>query len=95
MTELQIYKFINDNKLECRWQVFYDSKEPVKKLNVWIPPYLLKEFCDMLGYSAFDDGGYADVELCYDGTIFVENLDEILEMFDIEPTSILPMSDED
>ncbi len=89
MTELQIYKFIHENNLECRWQTFWENKKEIDKLNVWIPSYLLKEFCDMLGYSAFDDGGISEVKLCFDGSIFVNNLDEILDYYGIEAENIL------
>ena len=89
MTELQIYKFIYENELECKWQDFYENGKTVKKLNLWVPAYLLKDFCDLLGYGAFDDGGYCDTTLCYDGSTFIENFDEVLEYYDIDAENIL------
>jgi hypothetical protein len=89
MTELQIYKFIHENELECRWQDFYENGKYVKKLNLWVPAYLLKDFCDLLGYSAFDDRVLCETTLCYDGSTFIENLDEVLECYDIDAENIL------
>ena len=89
MTELDIYKFIYDNELEIRWQDFYEHDKIVKHLNVWVPAYLLKEFCELLGSSSFDDGGICITQLCYDGSTFIENFDEVLEYHDIEPERIL------
>ena len=89
MTELDIYKFVHDNGLEIHWQDFYEKGKCIKKLNLWIPSYLVKDFCEMLGNSAFDDSGICDVSLCCKGDIFIENFDEVLECADIDPERIL------
>jgi hypothetical protein len=89
MTELEIYKFIHENELECRWQDFYERGNIIKKLNLWVPAYLLKDFCNLLGDSAFDDEGYCDTTLCYDGSTFIENLDEVLECYGINAENIV------
>ena len=53
MTPLKFYKFINDNPIEWHWN-HYDFNW---HLLVFIPAYLLVDFCNMFQYSDFDDGG--------------------------------------
>ena len=90
MTELDIYKFIYNNGLECHWEDEYDLfNRIVKHLYLWVPAYLLKDFCELLGSSSFDDGGICITTLCYDGSTCIENFDEVLESHDIEPERIL------
>lgn len=89
MTELDIYKFIYENGLECHWEDFYERDKIVKHLYLWVPAYLLKDFCTLLGCSSFDDGGICRTHLCYDGSTCIENFDEVLEYHDIEPERIL------
>ena len=43
----------------------------------------------MLGESAFDDGGIADVMLCSDASIYIGNFDEICDWFGIDPERIV------
>lgn len=99
MTELEIYKFITKNGIECRWQECYHratlhSKEQTnQQLFIWIPACLLEEFCDLLGYSAFDDGGDCETTLCYNGYTCVSNFDEVLELYDIDAEKVFPKSD--
>lgn len=90
MKQEEVLKFIKDNDIECRWQDFYENRQTVRKLNIWIPADFLKEFCRILGYSAFDDGGVCDTKLCNDGYTFVENFDYVLECYGIDAHDILP-----
>lgn len=81
MTELQLYKFIQDNDgIEIDWRTH-------KHLYMWIPFYNLKEFTDLLGYDYFAEGG-EEVSLQND-CICIDILD-ICEIFDINPENILP-----
>lgn len=100
MTEIQIYKFIHnqdeeyliyDNVKECRWQYHLNEYgEKVLSLFIWVEPENLKKFCDLLGQSAFDDGGYCDTHLCSDGSTCITNFDEVLECYGIDPETIVP-----
>lgn len=52
MTELQLYKFINDNDIE--WRYDFNEKEE-EDVITFIPSYLIDNFCELLkGY--LDDG---------------------------------------
>ena len=96
MTELEIYKFVTDNDIECRWQEYYHhatlhSKGPIgQQLYLWVPAYLLEEFCDLLGCSAFDDGGDCETTLCSGGYTCVSNFDEVLELYGIDAEKVFP-----
>lgn len=87
MNELDLYKFLEENNVETRWQ---ENEKGVFNLAAWIPHYALKKFCEMLGAHAFDDGGIADVFLCQDASVYIGNFDEICDWFGIEPERIVP-----
>ena len=86
MNELDLYKFLENNNIETHW---VNGGGPEWHLAAWIPHYALKEFCDMLGPSAFNDGGIADVMLCSDASIYIGNFDEICDWFGIDPERIV------
>lgn len=90
MTELEIYKFVTENDIECHWEETYRKVETTYQLFVWIPPEYLREFCELLGYSAFDDGGDCETTLCYNGYTCVSNLDEVLELYGIDAEKVFP-----
>lgn len=54
MTELQLYKFIEENDVSLRW----DGDE----LIAWISFLWISEFANLLGYDLLSDGGL-DVNL--------------------------------
>lgn len=88
MTELQLYKFVEKNGCEWRWN-------PDGHLIIFISPYHLKDFCDMLGRDAFDDGGLCcEQYLCADGDVALNEFENVLEYFDIEPENVFS-KDED
>lgn len=88
MTELQLYKFINDNGCEWHWN-------PDGHLTIFISPYYLKDFCAMLGRCVFDDGGLnCDQYLHSDGDVVLDKFENILEYFDIEPENVFPKNQE-
>lgn len=78
MTELQLYKFLEDNNIEYHWDV--------DQFSTFIPFNCLKEFAEMLDYNFLSDGGYECV-LVSDYIYF--DLVEIAEYFDIDLENIL------
>lgn len=92
MTELEIYKFITDNDIECHWYWIhiYGKEKNEPRLYIWIPAYLLKEFCELLGQSAFEDDGYCETTLCHNGYICVNNFDKVLELYGIDAEKVFP-----
>lgn len=78
MTELELYKFINDNSIEIDWRG--------ENLYVWIPFYRLEEFTELLGCDNFAEGG-EDVYLQYD-CICIDLVD-VCDRYDIDHNNIL------
>ena len=88
MTELQLYKFINDHDCEWHWN-------PDGHLIVFINWFWLEEFCRMLGRNIFDDDGLpCEQHLCADGDVALNEFENVLEYYDIEPENVFP-KDED
>lgn len=77
MTELEIYKFIQDKEIDWRGD----------KLYLWIEPSDLTEFANLIGYDYLAEGGIS-VTMITEGTIVVE-LAEHLEWYGIDPERIL------
>jgi len=77
MTELDLYKFINDN---IEYNVVNKDE-----IYTFIPHYRLKEFTDLLGRHILDDEGINVVLL--NAYISVE-MTEVCEYFDIDPNNI-------
>lgn len=80
MTELQLYKFIQENEVEISWH-------GDEYLNLWLDRHEIKEFADLLDRCDADDGGI-DCKLQNGGTI-VFNLLDICDEYDINPENIL------
>jgi hypothetical protein len=54
MTELELYKFINDNNCEFHWESREDDLDVILFVNsIWI-----EDFNKLFDYNFFDDGGY-------------------------------------
>lgn len=51
MTELKLYKFLNENTIEHHWE------RENKELIAWIPFYWLEEFAELIGEHCLSDGG--------------------------------------
>jgi len=77
MTELQLYKFIDDH---IEYNVVNKDE-----IYAFIPHYKLKEFTDLLGSHILDDEGINVVLL--NGYISIEMI-AICEYFDINPDNI-------
>lgn len=58
MSELELYKFLEEHEIEYRWE-----RQNTEFL-VWIPFYLLEDFTEMIGEDYFCEGG-VDVNLQY------------------------------
>lgn len=77
MTELELYKFVQDKEIGWRGD----------KLILWIDHYSLPEFADLLGDNLLCDGGL-EVTLLSGGTIALDIVD-LCENHDIDPENIL------
>lgn len=76
MTELQLYKFVQDKEIHWRGD----------KLLLWIPFYDLSDFTSLVGVNYFSEGGepvYLQSE-----TVCIE-LNDLCECMDIKPENIL------
>jgi len=89
MSELDLYKFIQDKNVEYHW--YRNEKDESKRT-----PYLfvmfddLKEFTKLLGFIFFEEGHETIIKqdyVCFDG-------DEICEYFGLETSKVLPDVDE-
>jgi hypothetical protein len=88
MTELQLYKFINDHECEWRW-------EDDGHLIIFVNWFWLKEFCQMLGRNIFDNDGLpCEQHLCADGEVCLYKFENILDYFGIEPENVFPKDKE-
>ena len=79
MTELDLYKFLNNNDgVQYRWE---DNN-----ILVWISFYYLKDFTDMIGYNYLSESGM-DCNLQND--CICVNITDIAEYHDIDLENIL------
>ncbi len=77
MTELELYKFVQDKEMDWRG----DS------LVLWLYPSEIDEFTELTGNNIFDDGGL-EVHLQSNGSIAIE-LEEVCIFHGIDPEHIL------
>lgn len=80
MTELDLYKFIQENDVEISWHGD-DS------LNIWLHSADISDFTKLLERCDADDGGI-NCKLQSEGYIVI-NLLDICEEYDINPENIL------
>jgi len=55
MTSLELYKFVNKNKLEFRYQ--HNHELSSRDLMLFVEMYLVNDFNKLLSSSIYDDGG--------------------------------------
>ena len=85
MTELQLYKFIEENDIE--YNLFkHDATGEITKVIAFIPIYVLQDFVDLFKGSlmlsdAIEDCALKENCLCVEMT-------QVCEYFDIEPENI-------
>jgi len=85
MTELDLYKFVTERECEYHWTYHIDGIHLV----LFISSYDLKDFCEMLGHYAFDDGGLAcDQHLCYDGSVGLARFEDVCEEYGIDAKKV-------
>lgn len=78
MTELELYKFVQDKEMDWRGD---------GHLKLWLEGSDLKEFAVVEGGGITDDGGFI-IYLVDDGVVCLD-LDEVCELHDINPENIL------
>lgn len=83
MTELQLYKFIEENDVSLRW----DGDE----LIAWISFLWISEFANLLGYDLLSDGG---LEVNLQSDCIALDMTEICKYFGIEPENIFAKEEE-
>lgn len=76
MTELDLYKFVQDKEIDWRGN----------KLILWIPFYDLQEFTNLIGYDYLSEGGE---EVSLQHNCIALELNDICDNFDIEAENIL------
>lgn len=55
MTALELYKFINENDIEWRWETRIDTGE--RDVIMFPSAYIVEDFSELLSPTSFDDGG--------------------------------------
>lgn len=95
MKELEIYKFVTENDIECKWYKCYDPVEDIDEeyLVIWIPPEHIKHFCKLLGEGAFYHGHLCEIDLSYTNgncKIGIINLNEVLKCYNIDAKKVFP-----
>ena len=81
MSELELYKFVQDKEIEWRGE----------SLILWLSPYEITDFAELLGVNYLSDGG-VEVSLLSHGVIALD-LVGICNDFGIEPTNIRKKDD--
>ena len=79
MTELDLYKFLESTSTEIHWNG--------GELIIWLHPYDIKDFTELVGYSYLEEGGIK-CRLQGEGYIVLDIVD-LCEYFDIEPSRVL------
>lgn len=80
MSELDLYKFLNENSIEHHWE------GEQKELIAWIPFDLLQEFAELIGSNLLSDGG---LMVNFQDSYIALDLEPIAEYHDIELENIL------
>ena len=87
MTELELYRFINDRQCAWYWDYHYDGVHLV----LFISSDDLKDFCKMLGYNIFDDEGLpCEQKLLHDGSVGFAPFENICDYYGIDPEKVFP-----
>lgn len=71
MTEIQLYKFINDNGIEWAWDM---NKRGENDVLAWVPFWELEDFAKLVGSSFFADGNIGCVLLDSCIVIYMEQI---------------------
>lgn len=79
METKELYKFIKENADQCSW-----SED---ELYLWMSPYHLQEFAELINRCSADDGGL-DCKLQQDGTVFMV-INDLCEDLGIFPEKLI------
>ena len=91
MTELELYKFINDRGCEWHWYFHRDGIHLV----LFVSSYDIKDFCEMLGYNVFDDDGLpCEQRLLHDGSIGLCPFEDVCEYYGICAENVFPRKED-
>jgi len=90
MTELELYKFINDRECEWYWDYHYDGVHLV----LFISSYDLKDFCKMLGNDIFIDGLPCEQRLLSDGSVGLTPFEDICDYYGIDAKKVFSRKEE-
>jgi hypothetical protein len=82
MTELDLYRFLQDNSVETRWDG--------DVLSAWLSHWHLEEFTKLVGPNLYECG--IESRLMSDGSVWID-LVPICEDFGIDPKRIVPVTD--
>jgi hypothetical protein len=83
MTELQLYKFIQDNGVEMHWH----GDELMCFLDAW----MINDFCYMASHDLFDDEG---IECRLKNSYIAFDLCDVCEYYEIDPENIFSKEEE-
>lgn len=87
MTELELYKFINDNGIEYHYYNCYDKN---KKIMMFVNIYDIDEFNKLLGKRIMEEEG---INCVMKYGYFCFEMIEICEYFDIVPENVFTKKD--
>ena len=87
MTELELYKFINDNGIEYH---YYNCCDKNKKIMMFVNIYDIDEFNKLLGKRIMEEEGINCTMKC---GYFCFEMIEICEYFDIVPENVFTEKD--
>ncbi|API92693.1 MULTISPECIES: hypothetical protein [unclassified Virgibacillus] len=79
MTELELYEFIKNNRIEIDWRG--------NALLIWLEAWALEDFCNLLNRDDSDDGGL-DCQLQNGGDVVLD-LVKVCKEWNIDPNNIL------
>ncbi len=82
MTELDLYRFLQDNSVETRWDG--------DVLSAWLSHWHLEEFTKLVGPTLYECG--IESRLMSDGSVWVD-LAPICDDFGINPKRVVPDTD--
>ena len=85
MTELELFKWVQEHESEWRWDTNGNKEDDVL---IWISVYAIESFYDLLDPSIFNDGGGLDARLV-DRSIAIF-MGEICEHFGIAIENVFP-----
>ena len=81
MTALELYKFINENHIEWRWDTNGNHRDVLIFPSIWV----VEDFNDLLSPTVYDDGGIKCVMM---DRYFAFWMEDICSYYGIELTEV-------